>query len=481
MAKAKSDLAPGMMVAGKYRVDRILGKGGMGVVAAATDTKLRRPVAIKVLAPALASDEVSVERFVREGRAAVALTSEHAIRVYDVGELPSGAPFMVMELLVGRDLQRVLDEQKRLPSMEAVDYILQAIEALGEAHALGMVHRDLKPANLFLTRRSDGTPLVKVLDFGLAKAAPAPGEKGLTSSAAAIGTPQYMSPEQLRGTRDVDARTDIWALGASLYELVTGTSPFDAGSVADLIPKILRDAPKPPHTVLSEVPHGLSRVIQRCLEKNAHDRYANVAELAAALEPWASPDAIGTAQRVERVLSSAHVQGAVRDEGAQRGDETEPDREATTERKVVGETASTVEIDTNPTNRGRALTRWVLGAGAAIGLAALGGAAIKVGTQKTATHGPPPVAASPAPTPTSSPLTDAAITLSDADGISTKPASASAPDEPIAPKPARIGPPDASVSRHERSAPPPGKKPPAIPSPSSKPKPPPGPDPLHHE
>jgi serine/threonine-protein kinase len=269
MAKAKSELAPGTVVAGKYRIDRVLGKGGMGVVVAATDTKLRRPVAIKVLAPSLAADEVSVERFLREARAAVALTSEHAIRVHDVGELPSGAPFMVMELLVGRDLQQVLEQRKRLAASEAVDYILQALEALGEAHALGIVHRDLKPANLFVSRRSNGTPLVKVLDFGLAKAARSPGEKGLTSSAGAIGTPQYMSPEQLRGARDVDARTDIWALGVSLYELTTGICPFDAESVADLIAKILGDSPKPPHAVTPEVPSGLSQVIIRCLEKKA--------------------------------------------------------------------------------------------------------------------------------------------------------------------------------------------------------------------
>lgn len=309
-------LLPGDLVAGKYRVDRALGAGGMGVVVVATDVQLGRQVAIKAMNPMLAADERAVERFLREARAAVRLSGDHTVRVFDVGELPSGVPYIAMELLVGRDLATLAAERGRLPPREAVELMLQAAEGIAEAHGAGIVHRDLKPANLFLARRSDGSPLVKVLDFGLAKAPVGEGTN-LTSPSAVMGTHHYMSPEQLRGSHDVDARTDIWAFGVCLYELLTGKMPFRPptsrdrrrlrAAFEDLSRMIVFGEPKPAHEVVADVPLGLSKVIMRCLEKNRDDRFSDVADLAAALEPYASIEVRGTAARIERVLEEETV------------------------------------------------------------------------------------------------------------------------------------------------------------------------------
>jgi serine/threonine-protein kinase len=204
---ASANLKPGQIVGGKFRVTRMLGFGGMGVVFAASDEKLMRPVAIKALLPELLGDEELSARFLREARAMARLTSPHAVSVYELGSLGDGSPYMAMELLTGRDLEEVLLERGRVTAAEAVDYILQAVEGIAEAHAFGIVHRDLKLANLFLARRSDGGLVVKVLDFGLAKTPTAQGDNALTATVAVMGSPQYMSPEQLHRSRNVDART----------------------------------------------------------------------------------------------------------------------------------------------------------------------------------------------------------------------------------------------------------------------------------
>src|SRR5262245_41329189 len=219
----------GTMLADKYRVERVLGRGGMGVVVAATHVELDQRVALKFLLPeAMESVEV-VERFAREARAAVKIESEHVARVIDVGKLENGLPYMVMEYLNGRDLAALLDEQIKLSIDDALEYTLQACEAIAQAHALGIIHRDLKPANLFVTNRADGTTSIKVLDFGISKvslAGSSPAEMNLTQTAAIMGSPTYMSPEQMRASRDVDPRADIWALGVIMYELLAGQPPF---------------------------------------------------------------------------------------------------------------------------------------------------------------------------------------------------------------------------------------------------------------
>ncbi|HTB76104.1 MAG TPA: serine/threonine-protein kinase [Polyangiaceae bacterium] len=211
----------GDILARKYRVERVLGAGGMGVVVAACHLQLHQKVAIKFLLPEALSNAEAVERFAREARAAVKITSEHVARVIDVGTLDTGAPYMVMEFLEGHDLAQWVRLRGSLLLEQAVDFVLQACEALAEAHALGIVHRDLKPANLFIVRGADALHAVKVLDFGISKAAGL--EVALTRTAAVMGSPLYMSPEQMAASRNVDARTNIWAMGIVLYELLTST------------------------------------------------------------------------------------------------------------------------------------------------------------------------------------------------------------------------------------------------------------------
>jgi serine/threonine-protein kinase len=273
--------ASGEVLAGKYRVERAIGRGGMGLVVEAVHLELEQPVAIKFLLAEAAAFEGASERFVREARAAARIKSEHVVRVLDVDRLPSGEPYIVMEYLVGTDLHRLVREQGPLPLRTAVDHLLQVCDALVEAHAMGVVHRDLKPSNLFLTQRADGSPLVKLLDFGIAKAPSSWSQQELTRGL--LGSPLYMSPEQLRDTRSVDARTDIWSLGVILHELVTGRFPFEASSEAALGAMVAIDAPTPLRRHFPAAPEALERLILRCLEKDPARRFPDVKAFAAAL------------------------------------------------------------------------------------------------------------------------------------------------------------------------------------------------------
>jgi serine/threonine-protein kinase len=294
----------GDLLAGKYRVERVLGQGGMGVVVAAQHLTLRQTVAVKLLLPEAMERRDSVERFLREGRAAVSIQSEHIARVLDVGTLDSGQPFMVMEYLVGQDLGETVRSRGPLPISEAVDYVLQACEAIAEAHMLGIVHRDLKPANIFVTRRADGSPLVKVLDFGLSKVTKADTlEPSLTSANTVMGSPYYMSPEQVRSLKSIDARADIWALGVILYELVSGKRPFAEESLGALFVMIGAEPPAPIRQYLPDIPPELEAIIYKCLEKAPANRYQTVAELARALAHFASDGARVSIERILRVLA----------------------------------------------------------------------------------------------------------------------------------------------------------------------------------
>jgi serine/threonine-protein kinase len=271
---------PGEVIDGKYQIEAELGEGGMGRVLAASHLTLGSSVAIKLLKSEAMRVPQVAQRFLREARAAGRLRNEHVARVMDVGELPSGEPFMVMELLRGVDLATMV-EQGRVPPVDALEYVAQACVGLAEAHAMGMVHRDIKPANLFVTRRPNGAPLVKVLDFGIATAAVGDSDHGLTSTLTVMGSPSYMSPEQLRAARDVDARSDIWSLGVTLYELLTGEQPFEAPTLTALTLRIVSE----PHTPMRDVPPALAAIVDRCLDKERERRFANVVELAAALAP----------------------------------------------------------------------------------------------------------------------------------------------------------------------------------------------------
>ena len=302
-AAAKEEIRPGDLLGGKYRIERVIGQGGMGVVAAARHTELLQRVAIKVLPTHLADDKDLVERFMREARAVARLRSEHAVKVVDVGARSNGSPYIVMELLEGEDLGKML-ERGPLRVVDAVDYILQACEAIAEAHSLGIVHRDLKPTNLFLSKKLDGGAHVKVLDFGLAKRIDME-DRALTATTAVMGSPQYMSPEQMKASRDVDFRTDVWSLGVCLYELVSARLPFDAPAVPVLCAMVLKDDPIPLPSVRPDAPLTLWGIIRRCLMKDPSQRYATVSELAKALEPLASPQARGAAERIHAVLHAS--------------------------------------------------------------------------------------------------------------------------------------------------------------------------------
>ncbi|MBX3231984.1 MAG: protein kinase [Labilithrix sp.] len=293
----------GDLVAGKYRIESAIGEGGMGVVLGALDTSLNRPVAIKFLTPARAANEAAAQRFQREARAAAAIQSEHVVSVYEVGALPNGAPFIVMEHLRGSDLAHVIESRGGLPIDEAVDFVLQACEALGEAHARGIVHRDLKPQNLFLTQRNDGSACVKVLDFGISTSAEADASSPkLTKTDMVMGTPLYMSPEQVRSLKNVDARADVWALGAILHELLTASPPFDGPTASALHAAIAMDPPAPLRSGRPDAPEALEAVIARCLEKKPADRYQDVGALAEALAPFATERGRTSAGRIGNVV-----------------------------------------------------------------------------------------------------------------------------------------------------------------------------------
>ncbi len=305
-------VVPGQILLGKYRIERVLGMGGMGVVVAATHVTLEERVAIKFLLPQALSNGEAVTRFLREARAAVRIKSEHVARVTDVGQLENGAPYMIMEYLDGADLGTVGQRRGALPIDEAVEFVLQACEAIAEAHALGIVHRDLKPANLFLVTRADGTPSVKVLDFGISKVtgmSSSGADLAMTKTTTVMGSPLYMSPEQMASSRDVDARTDIWALGAILYELLTGTVPFQADTITQLCAMILQQQPPPLRNARPDAPAGLADVILHSLEKDRTRRFATVAEFAHSLAPFAPRRARLSIERVARVIEGAGLGG----------------------------------------------------------------------------------------------------------------------------------------------------------------------------
>jgi eukaryotic-like serine/threonine-protein kinase len=295
----------GQLFAGKYRLEGLLGEGGMGLVLLATHVDLQRTVAIKVVRSELASNDDIVERLLSEAQAAAQIRSEHVTQVLDLGRLESGSPYIVLEYLEGRDLAVVLDERGPLPIETAVDFVLQVCDVLAEAHAVGIIHRDLKPENLFLSERLDGSPLIKLIDFGISKNLRARNRRlAQTNPAELVGSPYYMAPEQMRGSRSVDGRADIWALGVVLYELCTGQTPFAADSIPAVCHLVMNESPTPPRTFAPDLPEELEAIIARCLEKNPDARFADISEFAAALAPFGSPDAQSYAERALRVQSS---------------------------------------------------------------------------------------------------------------------------------------------------------------------------------
>ncbi len=313
-SEAGVPVSRGTLVAGKYRVDRVLGAGGMGVVVAALQVDLDRAVALKFLRPEVAPRPEQVTRFAREARAAAKLQSEHVTRVLDVGMLDSGAAYIVMEYLEGEDLGNLLAKSGPLPCGEAVKYSLEASEGVAEAHACGIVHRDLKPANLFLAHRTNGRPIIKVLDFGLSKISA--GEDRVTSESSILGSPVYMSPEQLLSPHAADARSDIWSLGVTLYEMLTGQRAFRGERLPELLAGILHGCETPLESFRLDVPAGLRQAVHRCLQKDPSRRFANIADFAEALAPFGPPSSAASVERISHLLGVGVASRGASDERA---------------------------------------------------------------------------------------------------------------------------------------------------------------------
>jgi hypothetical protein len=283
---------PGEVLDGKYRVEHLLGEGGMGAVARATHILRRAPVALKFMSGAVLSLPGAVERFVNEGVAASQIDSDHVVKVFDVGRLPSGAPYLVMELLEGCDLGQLLErEGPRLPVARAVHFTIQALRALQTAHVAGIVHRDMKPSNCFVIDKDGEPDFVKLVDFGISKVRAAEDGQGahLTRTNSALGTPLYMSPEQARSPRDVDHRTDLYSVGAILYEMLSGRTPYtaDTGEFTEILFKIFTTEPEPLSNLRPDLPEGLAAQVHRALQRERDDRFASANDMAEALAPYA--------------------------------------------------------------------------------------------------------------------------------------------------------------------------------------------------
>lgn len=330
MASASIPAQPGEKIAGKYQIERVIGTGGVGMVVAARHLVLGQVVALKFLLPGAAHDKNDVRRFEREAQSAVQLKNEHVCRVYDVGELEDGSPFIVLEYLEGQDLAHTLRSSGPLPIVEAVGYILQVCEAVAEAHSLGMVHRDLKPSNFFLTYRHDGLPLVKVLDFGIAKYKIELEQQDvrLTQTRALLGSPVYMSPEQVRSARTVDHRSDIWSLGVCLFELLTDTVPFGGETVTGVAAAVSADPIPPIARYRPDVPEDLAAVIERCLAKRPDDRFQSVADFAEALVPFGPSEATYSLYRISGALGIKRrtADGELRDSASRTAPAVSPEQ-----------------------------------------------------------------------------------------------------------------------------------------------------------
>ncbi len=381
---------PGTVLGGKYRVERSIGAGGMGAVVAATHLELHQEVAIKVLLPGAAKSEEANSRFIREGRAAARLTSPYAAKVFDTGRLPSGEPYLVMELLSGRDLRAHMAEAGRVPLAQAVEWGLQAAHALLEAHKLQVIHRDVKPANLFLADTSAGT-IVKVLDFGVSRQLDDLAAD-LTNTASVLGTPRYMAPEQMRSARLADSRCDVWSLGVVLYELTTGESPFRGESITALCFDVMERTPIPPSRHNPELPPAFDAFMARCLAKDPDQRFPTMDALAQSLQSFTA-------------TARPSLPGGT-------GEETP----AASPSMTPGPTVAPPRPHVRPEPR-QGLQKWLFGVGSAVGLTAAAALALTflappgapdrqaVDVQSAAadepsalTPRPPPVVVPPAPT-----------------------------------------------------------------------------------
>jgi serine/threonine protein kinase len=421
----------GEILAGKYRVERVLGRGGMGVVVAARHLRLDELVAIKFLLPDAERNPERIERFSREARAASKIKSEHVARVTDVDTTEAGTTYMVMELLEGMDLADALEARGPFPVERAATIGIQICEAMAEAHAMGIVHRDLKLENVFLVEGPEERPAVKVLDFGISKLLnPQSGsDRGLTHTRAIVGSPHYMSPEQLLSSRTVDARTDIWALGVSLYQLLTGRLPFSGDTMPETCALVMQAQPTSPRSLRPEIPAELERTVLRCLSKGRDERFASMAELAIDLLPFAPEDC---RRWVER---AARLQGAPSEPRLSLPEHSARTPSSDAGRAPVMAEWPTLEATSMPSSVSRPRRRWAAAAGGlaagalavAIGVGTMGSGARTAGgalSSGPAALAAPPPAAPAAATPDVAPS-----------AASASPAPPDAPDAPASSRP----------------------------------------------
>jgi len=304
-----------------YALERVIGCGGAGVVVAARHLRLGLRVALKFLRPDKPKDPEAVRRFVREGQITARIQNAHVTRMLDIGRLPDGEPFLVMEHLEGCDLAALLEARGPLASAEAVAYVRQAAAGLAAAHALGIIHRDLKPSNLFLTVAPNGSPLVKILDFGIAEQSSSADASALelTANPLDMGSPPFVAPEQLRAERRADAKSDIWALGAALFTLLAGRSPFARPYLSETYLAILSGRIPDLTAMRPDIERPLAAIVERCLSADPEQRFASAAELAFALAPFAiaNQGLRGRAPRVARARQArtARAQGSLHQAG----------------------------------------------------------------------------------------------------------------------------------------------------------------------
>jgi serine/threonine-protein kinase len=315
--RPEEDVPAGEILAGKYRVERVLGAGGMGVVVRVTRLEGEGVFALKFLRPSVARDALAAKRFLREAEAARRIQDAHVVTIPDIGQLASGVPYLVMEYLEGSTLEARLLTGRPLALDEACDLALQVVEGLTAAHAEGVIHRDIKPANLYLTPGPEERALLKIVDFGVSKILDPESPDGpmLTRTQTSLGSPLYMSPEQMRSARTADYRTDQWSLGAVLYRMITGRRPFEADSLPRLCLKVLEGDFVPVASLRPELPAQFPPVVERCLRVAPAERFADIAELAAALAPFAGPRGAERAERCRAVLAAGRrptVPGGVR-------------------------------------------------------------------------------------------------------------------------------------------------------------------------
>jgi hypothetical protein len=404
----------GTTLLGKYRIGRTLGRGGSGVVLEAFHAALDRKVAIKLLHGYVLSDDELVARFEREGRLVARLDSPHVAKVLDAGRLPDGQPFLVMEHLEGHDLGACVAMPEALPVTDVVDYVLQACEGVRAAHAAGIVHRDLKPKNLFCARTPEGEAIVKVLDFGISKVG---GEDlAITATQHLLGSPRYMSPEQLRSSRHVDARTDIWSLGVILFELAAKRPPYPASNLTELISNVLTAEAPRLDAVRADVPARLADVVARCLRRSLDERIASVDELIAALAPFGTGRPMQARSVANASLAPAEsgtlkvASGTFAAANARRDAERTPERQPSEAKAAGPPRAASPSAARRP-------RRWLAGGGVAVLVGIAGASVVAKGTPPVS----PPQRAS-ASSPTIGPPVEASSVV-----IESSPAAAVAP------------------------------------------------------